>query len=175
MRGRVASGASTKILGRLLSNGALDFGEKGSRIVLDFRAKEPCKPGNWESSGSDAGDENDVGNEESVSVLKSDSEEDTAFWDRDLKDPKKFDFCGVEGGTCGAPSSYMILVDGVAYEELVVVEDMLGRELPGESRVLECASPSERDAKCPNTLGRHRHDEGLEFIQRSSDRASATG
>lgn len=57
----------------------------------------------------------------------------------------------------------------------MVVEDMLGREeLPGESRVLERASPSERDTKCPNTLGRHRHDEGLERVQRSSDRASVT-
>lgn len=39
MRGRVASGTSTNILGRALSR-ALDFGEKGNRIVLDFRAKD---------------------------------------------------------------------------------------------------------------------------------------
>lgn len=175
MRGRVAAGASTKILGTLLSR-AFDFGEKGNRIVLDFRAKELGKPGGWESCGSDAGKENDVGNEELVSVAKSDSEEFTAFWERDLKDPKKCDFWGIEGGICDAPSSDMTLVDGVAYEELVVVEDMLGREeLPGESRVLERVSPSERDTKCPSTLGRHRHDEGLECVQRSSDRASATG
>lgn len=91
MRGRVASDASTNILGRALS-GAFDFGEKGNRIVLDFRAKELGKPGGWESCGSDAGNENDVGNEELVSVVKSDSEEVTAFWERDLKDPKKCDF-----------------------------------------------------------------------------------
>lgn len=60
-------------------------------MVLDFRAKELGKPGSWECCGSDAGNENDVGNEELVSVVvvKSDSEEVTAFWERDLKDPKK--------------------------------------------------------------------------------------
>jgi len=44
MRGRVTSGASTNIFGRALFR-ALDFGEKGKRIVLDFRAKELGKPG----------------------------------------------------------------------------------------------------------------------------------
>jgi hypothetical protein len=146
MRGRVASGASTNILVRAPS-GAFDFGEKGDRIVLDFRANEPGKPGGWESCGSDAGNDNDVGNEELVSVVKSDSEEVTAFWERNLKDPKKCDFRGVEGDTSDV-SSYITLVDGVAYEELVVVEDILGREeLPGESRVLERVSPSEWDTK----------------------------
>lgn len=91
MRGRVASGTSTNILGRALSR-ALDFGENGNRIVLDFRAKELGKPDGWGSCGSDAGNENDVGNEELVSVVKSDSEEVTAFWERDLKDPRKCDF-----------------------------------------------------------------------------------
>jgi hypothetical protein len=128
-------------------SGAFDFGEKGDRIVLDFRANEPGKPGGWESCGSDAGNDNDVGNEELVSVVKSDSEEVTAFWERNLKDPKKCDFRGVEGDTSDV-SSYITLVDGVAYEELVVVEDILGREeLPGESRVLERVSPSEWDTK----------------------------
>jgi hypothetical protein len=146
MRGRVASGASINILVRVPS-GAFDFGEKGDRIVLDFRANEPGKPGGWESCGSDAGNDNDVGNEELVSVVKSDSEEVTAFWERNLKDPKKCDFRGVEGDTSDV-SSYITLVDGVAYEELVVVEDILGREeLPGESRVLERVSPSEWDTK----------------------------
>ena len=168
--GREGSGSSKEIWERLLSSGAFDFGKNDNRIVLDFRATELGKPDGWESCGSDAGNEINVGDEwELVSVLKSDSEEVTACWERDLKEPKKCDFGGVEGSRGDVPSSYMISVDGVAYEELVAVEDMLGRELPGESRVLERVSLSDRDEKWPSTLGRHRQDEGLVCIYRSSD------
>lgn len=168
--------SSTRIYGSTLFGGAFAFGEKRNRIVLDFRAKGFAKPDGWESCGSDAGNESNVGDEwKLVSDLKSDSEEVTALWERDLKEPRNSDFWGVEG-TGDVPSSYTILLDWVAYEELVVVEDILGREeLPGESRVHERAPPSERDEKCPSTLGRHRHDEELAAAHGSSDRGSCTG
>jgi len=131
--------------------------------VLDFRASEFEKSDDWESCGSDAGNESNVGDEwELVSVLNNDSEEVIALWERDLNEPKKCDFWG------RADSSSSL--EWVTYEELVVFEDILGREeLPGESRVHERAPLSERDEKCPSTLGRHRHDEGLDDARRSSD------
>jgi len=96
--------------------------------VLDFRAKGLGKLDGWESCGSDAGSESNVGDEWGlVSGLKSDSEEVTALWERDLREPRKCDFWEVEGRS-DAPCPYMMLLDWVAYEELVVVEDMLGRE-----------------------------------------------
>lgn len=133
-------------------------------MVLGFRASADGVPGGSGRCGAEAGCDHSVGDDmKALSGLGSDCEEVPGLCERERRDPKREDDLeGVEDATGESPSSYIVVVVGVVNDEHVLVEDILGREGSlRESPGLRRASGTDADEKCPKTLGRHRHEEGV--------------